>query len=307
MDNHTQDQYFYICLFTDSPAKRPFCFVVFLLIYTIVLIGNLLLISATIFDSHLQTPMYYFLRNLSFVDICFTSVTLPKLMDIFLTGINAVPFGLCFTQLLFFGSIVTTEILLLTSMAYDRYVAICNPLCYFLVMSNRRNNVLVLSSWITGILHALPVVTLISQLPFCGSKEIHQLFCDVKSLLQNSCGDLRKFQIILCFEVLSFGVVPFVLCLASYAKIISKVLKIKSPQGRMKTFSTCTAHLTVLLLFYGTIICMYIKPLSDHSVIQDQLSTFLYLVVTPMLNPLIYSLRNQEVKNALKRMFNWLM
>ncbi|OCT90099.1 hypothetical protein XELAEV_18018715mg [Xenopus laevis] len=249
MDNHTQDQYFYICLFSDSPVKRSICFIVFLLIYTMVLIGNLLLISATLIDSHLKAPMYFFLRNLSFVDICFTSVTLPKLMDIFLTGNNAVPFALCFAQLICFGSIVTTEILLLTSMAYDRYVAICNPLCYFLVMNNRRNALLVLSSWIT--------------------------------------------------------VGPFSLCLASYAKIISNILKIKSAEGRKKTFSTCTAHLTVLLLFYGTIICMYINPLSIHSEIQDQLFTFFYLAVTPTLNPLIYSLRNQEVKKALNRMFNW--
>ncbi|OCT90100.1 olfactory receptor 13F1 [Xenopus laevis] len=301
MTNQTIAVYFHISGFSVSPGKQILRFIAFLLIYLIGLMGNLILISVTLLESHLQTPMYFFLRNLAFVDICYTSVTLPKLMDIFLTGDNVVSFTPCFTQLHFFTTTGCTEVVLLTSMAYDRYVAICNPLRYSLVMNNRSCTQLVLGSWLFGFVNSLLVTIFASRLSFCGSKEIHQLFCDIKSLLKISCSDIEDFQSIIYLEVLIAGLCPFLLSLISYIKIIMSVLKVQSDEGRKKTFSTCTSHLTVLLLFYGTIFCMYIRPPSEHSENMDQFFSVLYVAVTPMLNPLIYSLRNQEVKRALKR------
>ncbi|KAG8441072.1 hypothetical protein GDO86_006713 [Hymenochirus boettgeri] len=300
MTNQTTNSYFYICWLSDCLSKHPILSLVFLLIYLIGLSGNIILILVTFFDSHLQTPMYFFLRNLSFVDICYISATIPKLMDIFLTGNNAIPFKLCFTQMGIFIAIATTEVFLLTFMAYDRYVAICKPLSYLHVMNERMNILLVLASWMFGVVNSVFLTTFVSQLYFCYSQKIQHLFCDIKALLNISCNYSKYFQIMLYLEVLFVGFCPFLLNLASYVKIIISVLK--STLGRWKTFSTCTSHLTVLLLFYGTSICMYIKPLSDHFEKRDQLFTVLYVAVTPMLNPIIYSLRNKEVKKILRKL-----
>ncbi|KAE8619178.1 hypothetical protein XENTR_v10009665 [Xenopus tropicalis] len=301
MNNDTSSPDFYISVFSSSPGKQPLHVSVFLLIYLIGLVGNLVLILVTFLEIQLQTPMYFFLRNLSFVDICYTSVTLPKLIDIFLTGNNIMPFVPCFTQLYFFTTTGCTEVFLLTSMAYDRYIAICNPLCYFLVMSNRRCTQLVLGSWMFGLSNAFLIAVFASQLSYCGSKEIQQLFCDIKSLLKISCSDTAGVQVIVYLQVLLAGLCPFLLSVISYIGILNSILKVHSAVGRKKTFSTCTSHLTVLLLFYGTIFCMYIRPPSEHSEELDQFFSVLYVAVTPTLNPLIYSLRNQEVKKVLKR------
>ncbi|OCT90098.1 olfactory receptor 1G1 [Xenopus laevis] len=301
MNNHTSDTDFYISGFSSSSGKQPLSVFLFLLIYLIGLVGNLVLILVTFLESQLNTPMYFFLRNLSFVDICYTSVTLPKLIDIFLTGNNIMPFIPCFAQLHFFTTTGCAEVFLLTSMAYDRYIAICNPLCYFLIMNNRRCTQLVLGSWVFGLSNAFLITIFASQLSYCGSKKIQQLFCDVKSLLKIACSDTAGVQIIVYLQVLFAGLCPFLLSVISYIGIIKSILKVQSAGGRKKTFSTCTSHLTVLLLFYGTIFCMYIRPPSEHSEELDQFFSILYVAVTPMLNPLIYSLRNQEVKKVLKR------
>ncbi|OCT90096.1 hypothetical protein XELAEV_18018712mg [Xenopus laevis] len=303
MSNHTSDFYFYMSWFSSSPDKQLLYFITFLLTYVIALIGNLLLIFVIISESHLHTPMYFFLGNLAFVDMCYSSVTLPKLMDIFLTQNNAIPFMLCFAQLYLFMTTASTEVFLLTSMAYDRYVAICNPLFYVLVMNNRINILLVMGSWIFGFINAILVTTFTFRLCFSNSRVIHQLFCDMKSLFSISCSKMKDLQFIIYLEVFFAGLCPFLVSLISYAKIISSILKVQSTQGRRKTFSTCTAHLTVLLLFYGTSICMYMRPLSENLENHDHLFSVLYLAVTPMLNPLIYSLRNQDVKKALKKLF----
>ncbi|XP_063301600.1 olfactory receptor 5V1-like [Pelobates fuscus] len=300
MKNQTFDLKFHILGFSTSQGKQTLRFILFFFIYLTGVVGNVIIISVTYLKVQLHTPMYLFLSNLSFVDICYTSVTLPKLMNIFLTGNNEISFTPCFTQLHFFTTMGCTEVVLLTSMAYDRYVAICNPLRYSLVMSNSRCLQLILGSWAFGFINSLLFTVFASQLSFCGSKQIQQLFCDIKSLLKISCSDTRKFQIIVYLEVLFAGLCPFVLSLTSYIKIISGILKIQTTEGRRKSFSTCTSHLTVLLTFYGTIFCMYIRPPSEHSEQLDQFFSVLYVAVTPMLNPLIYSLRNQDVKKALK-------
>ncbi|XP_053319803.1 olfactory receptor 1052-like [Spea bombifrons] len=301
MNNQTFDSDFHILAFSTSTGKQPLQFMLFFFIYVVSLIGNLSIILVTFLERHLHTPMYFFLRNLSFVDICYISVTLPKLMDIFLTGNNAISFTPCFTQLHFFTTMGCTEVVLLTSMAYDRYVAICNPLMYFLQMNYRRCSQLVLGSWAFGFINSLLVTVFASKLSFCGARKVQQLFCDIKSLLKISCSDTEGFQIIVYLEVLFAGLCPFIFSLTSYIKIISSILKVQSTEGRVKSFSTCTSHLTVLLIFYGTIFCMYIRPPSEHSEQLDQFFSILYVAVTPMLNPLIYSLRNQDVKKALKR------
>ncbi|KAE8619177.1 hypothetical protein XENTR_v10009664 [Xenopus tropicalis] len=304
MSNDTSNLYFYISCYSGTLAKQIFHFIIFFIIYVLCLTGNLLLILVTILDFHLHTPMYFFLSNLAFVDMCYISVTLPKLMDIFLTGNNAIPFVPCFTQLRFFMMTATTEVFLLSSMAYDRYVAICNPLRYYLLMNNKMKTLLVLGSWVFGLINALSVTTFASKLCFSASRVIHQLFCDIKSLFSISCSDTKDLQFIIYLEVFFVGFCPFLFNLISYAKIISSILRLQSTKERRKTFSTCTSHLTVLLLFYGTSICMYMKPLSENLENQDQLSSLLYVAVAPMLNPLIYSLRNQDVKKALNKCFS---
>ncbi|KAM8972414.1 olfactory receptor 1L4-like [Pelodytes ibericus] len=303
MNNQTFSADFQILGFSTSPGKQPLRFTLFFLMYVIGLVGNIIIIAVTYFELNLHTPMYFFLRNLSFVDICYTSVTLPKLMHIFLTGNNLISFIPCFMQMHFFIAMGCMEVVLLTSMAYDRYVAICNPLHYYMVMNNRRCSQLVLASWLFGFINSLLITVFATQLLFCGSKRIQQLFCDIKSLLKITCSDTQGFQIIIYLEVLLTGLCPFLLSLTSYIKIISSVLKLQSVEGRKKSFSTCTSHLTVLLVFYGTIFSMYIRPPSEHSEQTDQFFSVLYVAVTPMLNPLIYSLRNEEVKKALKRLF----
>ncbi|XP_066445559.1 olfactory receptor 11A1-like [Eleutherodactylus coqui] len=250
-------------------------------------------------DLHLQKPMYFFLRNLSFVDVLYISVALPKLMDIILTGNNRISFTGCFTQMYFFSSFACTEIWLLTVMSYDRYVAICYPLHYMLLMEKRKCVLLVASSWLSGFGNYLFVVIFASRLSFCRSTHIRQIFCDIKTLTKISCGEIHEFQIMILVEALLMGLCPFLMILMSYSKILVNILGLSSIGQRKKTFSTCTSHLTILLIFYGTLLCMYMIPATTHSEELDKIFSALYLAVTPTLNPLIYSLRNKEVKNAI--------
>ncbi|XP_053575416.1 olfactory receptor 6B1-like [Bombina bombina] len=250
--------------------------------------------------------MYFFLSNLSFVDASYTSVTVPKLMDIFITGNIRVSFTGCFVQLYFFASMACTEILLLTAMAYDRYVAICKPLYYMLVMRKMNCVLLVTGSWICGYGNSLFVTIFASYLSFCGPKHINQLFCDIKVLTKISCGDTKEFQTMIYIEALIMGLCPFLLILMSYSKIVANILTIHSTGKRQKAFSTCTAHLSVLFMFYGTLLCMYMSPPSENSEDLDQIFAVLYLAVTPTINPLIYSLRNKDIKMAIKKTMIWI-
>ncbi|XP_073447406.1 olfactory receptor 8H1-like [Aquarana catesbeiana] len=299
LDNETTTKDFQILAFFSDHEKQPLLFVVFLFIYLIGLLGNLIIITVTCADVHLHTPMYFFLCNLSFVDISYTSVTLPKLMDMLLTGDNAISFVQCFTQMFFFTFVGSIEVILLSSMAYDRYIAICNPLQYHLIM-NRRNLVLLLFGiWIPGCVNSALVTFFASTLPLCYSNKIQQFFCNVKALAQISCPDTR-FDALIYVEVIVLGLCPLLLSMSSYIRIIKIVLRM-SASSRRKTFSTCTSHLMVLFMFYGTILFMYMKPTSQYSSELDQTFSVMYAAVAPMLNPLIYSLRNKDVKNALIR------
>ncbi|XP_075129214.1 olfactory receptor 1G1-like [Leptodactylus fuscus] len=298
MENVTHNFDFYIVAFSKVFGQKFFLFPTFLSLYLICLLWNMVIIVILFIDLHLQKPMYFFLRNLSLVDVLYSSVALPKLMDILITGNNRIPFTACFTQMYFFNSFVCTEVWLLTMMSYDRYVAICFPLHYMLLMQKRKCVLLVAGCWIFGFSNSLLLTIFASRLSFCRSTHIKQIFCDMKTLMRISCGDIYEFQTMVLVEAW-VGFCPFMFILISYSKILAKILGLSSVGQRKKTFSTCTSHLMILLIFYGTLLCMYMIPPSDHSEELDQVFSVLYLAVTPTLNPLIYTLRNEEVKNAI--------
>nr|DBA18414.1 TPA: hypothetical protein GDO54_016658 [Pyxicephalus adspersus] len=295
VDNGTIE--FQFLAFFSNHEKQPLLFTFFLLVYLIGLLGNLIIITVICADFHLHTPMYFFLCNLSFIDISYTTVTLPKLMDMLLTGNNSISFVQCFTQMFFFTLLVVIEVVLLSSMAYDRFIAICNPLQYQLIMNRKVCVLLLVGIWIQGCLNSAVLTIFVFSLPLCYSKKMKHFFCNIKALVEISCPD-RRFDALFHVEVVIFGLGPLFLSMSSYIMIIKVVLSI-SASGRRKTFSTCTSHLTVLLMFYGTILFMYMRPTSRYSGVLDQASTVMYAAVAPMLNPLIYSLRNKEVKYAL--------
>ncbi|OCT56333.1 hypothetical protein XELAEV_18000240mg [Xenopus laevis] len=300
MNNFTFFGIFQIA-FSNNSEKHPFLFLIFCLLYLTGVLWNLLMIIVISRNHNLHTPMYVFLAHLSFVDICYPSVTLPKLMDILLSGDNSISFVQCFTQMFFFIFMGCTEIALLSSMAYDRYVAICQPLHYHFIMNRKRCLLLLGITWISGCGNALFLLTLASKLLFCRSNKIYQLFCDVKAFLSISCSN-NSFQVMILIETLLYALCPFLLSLSSYVQIINIILHIKSTNGRKKAFSTCTSHLMVLILYYATILCMYMRPPAEQSALLDHVSSVLFSTVTPMLNPLIYSLRNKDVKIALVRL-----
>ncbi|XP_069618560.1 olfactory receptor 1E16-like [Ranitomeya imitator] len=288
----------HLVAFSSDGSRQPLLSMVFFVVYFIGVLGNVIILTVIVMDRHLHTPMYIFLSNLSSVDICYINITLPKLMYILLSGDNSISFLHCFTQLYFYNFIVGTEIILLSVMAYDRYVAICKPLHYHLIMRMKNIVLLLCVNWFSGCLNSLLFIRFASQLNFCHSTKIHHFYCDTKALVKISC-PTKFFQIILELEFLLFGPVPFMIAILSYIQIIRTIVQIKSTDSRRKAFSTCTSHLTVLTIFYGTIMCTYMTPVSKNSEIFDQIFSVLYTAVTPMLNPLIYSLRNKDVKNAL--------
>uniref|UniRef100_A0A6I8Q2J4 Olfactory receptor n=1 Tax=Xenopus tropicalis TaxID=8364 RepID=A0A6I8Q2J4_XENTR len=281
-----------------SPELQGPLFLFFLLIYLVTVWGNLLLILLISTDSHLQKPMYFFLCNLSCLDISYGSLTSPYLLHIFSTGDNSISFTMCMVQLYFFGSFATMEYLLLTTMAYDRYVAICKPLFYPQVMNQRTCILLAAAAWIGGLLAGAPVSVLISALTFCASNIINHFFCDVTPLLKLSCDDTSTVETVVFLQGVFLLFSCFILTIISYIYIISAILKITSTEGRHKTFSTCGSHLTALTLFYVLLACVYMKPASSYSLDEGKVLSVLYVNVIPMLNPIIYSLRNKDVKKA---------
>ncbi|XP_068129617.1 olfactory receptor 1E16-like [Hyperolius riggenbachi] len=294
MDNRTHIKHFHILAFSNSKENYSLLFPVFFVIFMTGVLGNIIIVSVVILDVHLHIPMYVFLCFLSLVDAIFMSSTLPKLLDILLSGDHSITFLQCFTQLYFFMFAAGSEDILLSCMAYDRYVAICKPLHYHQIMKRNKCVSLLVGTLLSGSLNSLFMTLSIYQFDFCRSNQIQNFFCDIKALERISCND-TGFHIILYVETLALALCPFILSVTSYVKIIQNVLSIKSVHGRRKTFSTCSSHLTVLLIFYGTGMCMYMKAPSDHLEEQDLVFSVLYTAITPMLNPLIYSLRNKEL------------
>ncbi|KAM5151779.1 olfactory receptor 1G1-like [Mantella aurantiaca] len=274
----------------------------FLLIYAIGILVNLIIITVICLDLHLHTPMYLFLCNLSIIDICYTTVTLPKLLYILFSGNNTVSSTQCFIQMYFVFLASTTEVMIIFIMAYDRYVAIYHPLDYHHILNKKICILLVMVIWISGFLNSSLLTSSILQMIFCYSLTIHQFFCDAKALLNIACSGTEMFNNTMYIDFLVFGLCPVVCNLMSYVKIIRVILRIKSKDGRSKAFSTCSSHLIVMAIYYGSALAEYMIPPSDRYDLLEQILTVFYTTVVPMLNPLIYSLRNKEVKNYLQKL-----
>ncbi|KAM8971072.1 olfactory receptor 10AG1-like [Sarcophilus harrisii] len=288
--------------FSDLPNLQGFLFGLFLIIYTGILLGNGLIIVITKTEPTLQTPMYFFLRNFSFLEICYTSVILPRILVSLWTQKRNISFQACAVQFCAFFVMAITENFLLTVMAYDRYVAICKPLNYPLIMNHRVCISLVVGSWISGIPVHVLLTYLIFSLPFCASKNLNHIFCDIRPLLKLACGDTSANELSFYVIVLMLGMLPFLLIVWSYVKIITTILKVPANKGRSKAFSTCSSHLMVVALYFGCGIITYLRPSSSHSEVLDKVLSIIYTTVTPMFNPIIYSLRNKDVVLALKKL-----
>ncbi|XP_061447765.1 olfactory receptor 5F1-like [Rhineura floridana] len=300
-ENTTSVTEFVLMGFSIYTKNLPLFFVIGLLVYILTLAGNVAIIALIQADQCLQTPMYFLLGNLSFVEICYTSTTVPKMLWDLLLGDKTISFVGCALQMYFFVTLGSTECVLLSTMAYDRYAAICHPLRYSLLMSPPIRRSLLVISWAIGNFNSIVNTAMVFSLNFCHSNKIDHFFCDIPPLLQLSCSDTFVSQLVTFTISGCVIIVPFCLTLLSYIFIVSSVLKIRTAHGRIKAFSTCASHLTVVSIFYGTIIYTYIRPSSTHSMEQDRIVSVLYAIITPMLNPLIYSFRNKEVQGALQR------
>ncbi|XP_069488870.1 olfactory receptor 5V1-like [Ambystoma mexicanum] len=298
--NYTRVNRFILVGLSSNPQHQIPLFVAFLIFYIINLLGNTLMIVIISMYNGLHSPMYYFLRNLSFVDICFTSSTVPKMLIDFLSEVKSISFAGCVAQMYSFISLGGVECILLAVMSLDRYVAVCKPLHYTAIMNERVCILLAAICWVAGLLNSLAHTVFTFQLPFCKSNLINHFFCDIPPLLALSCTDTHINVIVVYAAGGSVIVGSFLLTLLSYFFIISAILKIQTSEGRQKAFSTCLSHLAVVSLFFGTGVFTYIRPTSTYSLEQDRVIPVLYGVVTPMLNPIIYSLRNKEVHSILK-------
>ncbi|XP_044513141.1 olfactory receptor 2K2-like [Gracilinanus agilis] len=287
--------------FSQYPKLEIILFILCLLMYLVTLLGNSILITISILDTHLHTPMYFFLSNLSFMDICYTTSSVTPMVVKFIGKRNTVPFIGCALQMYLSLAMGSTECLLLAVMAYDRYVAICHPLRYPIIMNKRVCLQMAAGSWITGCLTALLETSSALQLPLCGSS-INHFTCEILALLKLACTSSLVMDLIMLVVSVLLLPIPMLLICISYSFILFTILRINSADGRSKAFSTCSAHLTVVILYYGTALSMYLKPSSVDSQETDKFITLFYGVVTPMLNPIIYSLRNKEVKGAVKKL-----
>ncbi|KFO21783.1 olfactory receptor 8H1 [Fukomys damarensis] len=275
--------------------------VLFLLIYLITVLGNAGMILIIRLDPQLHTPMYFFLTHLSFLDLSYSSVITPKTLQNLLTSNKSISFLGCFTQMFFFIVFIATECFLLSSMAYDRYVAICRPLHYPITMSTRLCHALLAGCYVMGFVYSTVIEVSMTRLHFCNSKAIQHFFCDTSPILALSCSDTTEAEIIIFICAGSNIVLSLITISGSYLSILSTILKINSTAGKKKAFSTCASHLLGVTIFYSTTIFSYLKPKSSYALGKDQVASVFYTIVVPMLNPLIYSLRNKEVKNAALR------
>ncbi|EPQ14006.1 Olfactory receptor 7A17 [Myotis brandtii] len=287
---------------SEEPELQPLIFGLFLSMYLITVLGNLLIIMAISSDSHLHTPMYFFLSNLSLVDICVTSTIIPKMLWNIQTQNKVITYEGCITQMYFFLLFSGLDNFLLTVMAYDRFVAICHPLHYTVIMNPRLCGLLVLVPWIMSVLHSLLQCLVVLRLTFCTDLEIPHFFCEIKQMVLLACSDTFLNNMVMYFAAGLLGGGPLVGILYSYSKIVSSIWGIPSAQGKYKAFSTCVSHLSVVSLFYGTALGVYLSSAVTHSSHSSAAASVMYTVVTPMLNPFIYSLRNKDIKRALKRL-----
>ncbi|XP_036603220.1 olfactory receptor 10G4-like [Trichosurus vulpecula] len=286
-----------------APELDIVLFVIFLVIYVLTLLGNLLILMVIKVNSHLHTPMYYFLANLSFIDMWFSTVTVPKiLMGLLSPDGGAISFHSCVAQLYFFHSLGSTECFLYTVMSYDRYLAITHPLHYATMMSGKTCALLTGGTWLSGAIHSTAQTALTFRLPYCGPNQIQHYFCDAPPILKLACADTSANEMVIFVNI---GVVAsgcFLLIFLSYMSIVHAILKIRTAEGRQKAFQTCASHCIVVLCFFGPCVFIYLRPGSKDAV--DRIVTVFYTVLTPVLNPLVYTLRNKEVKTALLKLQN---
>ncbi|XP_059245231.1 olfactory receptor 7A10-like [Mustela nigripes] len=299
--NDTGISEFILLGFSEDPELQPLIFGLFLSMYLITVFGNLLIILAVSSDSHLHTPMYFFLANLSFVDICFTSTTIPKMLWNIQTQNKVITYAGCITQMYFFIIFAGWDDFLLAVMAYDRFVAICHPLHYMVIMNPQFCGLLVLMSWILSVLNSTLQSLIVLRLSFCTEVEIPHFFCELNQVVGHACSDTFLNDMVMNFATFLLGGAPLAGILYSYSKIVSSILRISSAQGKYKAFSTCTSHLSVVSLFYCTSLGVYLNSAATQSSHSGAVASVMYTVVTPMLNPFIYSLRNRDIKRALKR------
>ncbi|XP_029776604.1 olfactory receptor 13D1-like [Suricata suricatta] len=304
MGNSSAVTKFFLVGLSKYPELQLLLFMLCLIMYVIILLGNSLLIVIITLDSRLHTPMYFFLGNLSFIDICYTSSFIPPMLILFKSGKKSISFIGCALQMVVSLALGSTECVLLAMMAYDRYVAICNPLRYPIIMHRVLYVHMATWSWIIGCLNSLVQTVMTMILPFCGNNVIDHFTCEVLALLKLVCADISMNVFIMTVAGIVILVIPLLLIFISYVFILSSILRINSAEGRKKAFSTCSAHLTVVILFYGSALFMYMKPKSKDTKASDEIIVLSYGVVTPMLNPIIYSLRNKEVKEAVKKVLS---
>nr|XP_006124867.1 olfactory receptor 6N1-like [Pelodiscus sinensis] len=300
-ENQTSIVEFILLGFGDLPGLQILLFSLFLGVYIVTMAANSLIVALVVADRDLHTPMYFFLGNLSCLEICYTSTILPRLLGSFLTGDRTISLTGCMVQFYWFGFLATAECYLLAVMSYDRYLAICKPLHYGNVMTGRFCLQLASGSWLGSLLVLAILISFMSLLAFCGPNEIDHFFCDLTPVIQLSCTDTGLVtRTTLIFSSINI-LLPFLLTLASYVCIISTILRIPSTAGKQKAFSTCSSHLTVVTVFYGTLITVYMLPNTGALRAPSKVFSVFYTILTPLINPLVYSLRNQDVKQAIQR------
>ncbi|XP_072286941.1 olfactory receptor 5V1-like [Pyxicephalus adspersus] len=305
--NQTVVTFFIIKGISDVPELQAPIFLLVLLIYLLTLGGNITIILLVFFDCHLHTPMYFFLANLSMIDICNTTVTLHKILLIGLTGDREISYLSCIAQIYFFGCFISDELLFLTAMSYDRYVAICNPLRYTVIMNHKICALLASFCWVLGFIEIIPYAVLVAGFSCYRSNIVNHFFCDLVPVIKLSCSNTSVLEILFLVEgVFLLTIGPFVSTVLSYIFIITTILKIRTSTGRRKAFYTCSSHLTVVILLYITLIYQYLRPISADSLEYNKLLSLFNTAAVPILNPLIYSLKNKDVKSALRKRLEFL-
>ncbi|XP_043823920.1 olfactory receptor 6C2-like [Dromiciops gliroides] len=300
MRNHTEITLFILRGLTDDPWLKVLIFIFLFFTYILSIVGNLIIIILTLMDAQLKTPMYFFLRNFSFLEVAFTTAYIPRYLYSLSTGDNTITYNACVAQIFFVIILGSTEFFLLATMSYDRYVAICKPLHYTTIMNSKVCNQLLLSSWLAGLIIILPPISLGLQLEFCDSNVIDHFGCDAFPILKIACSDTQFIEkMVLSFAVLTLIITLFLVFL-SYACIIRTVLRFPSAQQRKKAFSTCSSHMIVVSITYGSCIFIYIKPSAKEGVALNKVVSVLTTSVAPVMNPLIYALRNKQVIQACK-------
>ncbi|XP_067414475.1 olfactory receptor 4E1-like isoform X1 [Emydura macquarii macquarii] len=297
--NQTTVTEFILLGLSSNPETQLILFIVFLPIYLLILAGNILIMVTIVHDRCLHTPMYFFLCNLSFIDVCHASVTVPKMLADFLSAEKTICFGGCVAQMFFLHLFTCTEIFLLTVMAYDRYVAICNPMHYLTVMNHKVCLLLAAAVWLGGAVHSLALTGMTIKLPYCGPREIDNFFCDVPPVIRLACTDTYIIEVLIISNSGLISVVCFVVLVASYGVILVS-LRNQFSEGKRKALSTCAAHLTVVALFLGHCIFIYSRPSTSFS--EDKVVSVFFTAITPLLNPIIYTLRNEDMKRAISKL-----